>query len=331
MADFDWISEDLGRMKNELRSARNAANCRKIYDCINPSPELMDATDLTLAFRRAFGVFLDPSIISVKCNISTATIYILRDCIYKDIVEYEHTFELETYNLNIIKNINLNSNKKLETLSQLLRQNIKQLIDIINLINNSTDLSFSKYYTQIEQKLYLLTPEFILFLEVFGNHYKAYEWYFAQFKAATQQVNFNKIANDFKVIATDHEQEVKNQVIRITIDSFKNSYYCQNNKEVDLNNDWEYVGYLASIKGIEVAVSDVENKVWESFQDLKEAQQLLIHYYVYQNRYNGLLLDEILTDITKYTYEDLCTYLRIIAKEICKQAYSEWLNQHELE
>lgn len=62
MADFDWITEDLGRIKNELRLARNTASCRKIYDCMNISPELMDTTDLTLAFRRAFGVFLDPSI-----------------------------------------------------------------------------------------------------------------------------------------------------------------------------------------------------------------------------------------------------------------------------
>ena len=107
MADFDWITEDLGRIKNELRLARNTANCRKIYDCMNISPELMDTTDLTLAFRRAFGVFLDPSIISMKFNINTETMYILRDCIHKDIIEYEHTFELETYNLNIIKNINL--------------------------------------------------------------------------------------------------------------------------------------------------------------------------------------------------------------------------------
>lgn len=30
MADFDWITEDLGRIKNELRLARNTANCRKI-------------------------------------------------------------------------------------------------------------------------------------------------------------------------------------------------------------------------------------------------------------------------------------------------------------
>ncbi|EXB72671.1 hypothetical protein [Acinetobacter sp. 230853] len=328
MADFDWITEDLGRIKNELRLARNTANCRKIYDCMNISPELMDTTDLTLAFRRAFGVFLDPSIISMKFNINTETMYILRDCIHKDFIEYEHTFELETYNLNIIKNINLDSEKKYRTLNTLLQININLIIDIITLINNTSELSFSNHYYKIEEKLYNLTPEFILFIEVFGNNYKSYEWYFTQFEAANQKENFNRITNDFKLIATDYENEIKNQIIEISIESFKNSHYCQNNKEINLKNDWEYVGYLASIKGIEVAVSDAENKVLESFQNLKESQKLLLHYYIYQIKYDGLSIDNIPADIKKYTDLDLCTYLGIIAKDICKQAYIEYSNQN---
>lgn len=328
MADFDWITEDLGRMKNELRLARNTANCRKIYDCMNISPELTDTTDLTLAFRRAFGIFLDPSIISVKFNINTETMYILRDCIHKDIIEYEHAFEIETYNLNTIKHIHLDSDKKLKTLNILLQTNINIIIDIINLINNTLDLSLSNYYSQIEEKLYHLTPEFILFIEVFGNNHKAYEWYFAQFEAATQKENFNRITNDLKLIATEYEKEIKNRIIGMTIESFKNSHYCQNNKEINLKNDWEYVGYLASIKGIEVAVSDAENKVLESFQNLKESQKLLLHYYIYQSKYDGLSIDNIPANIKKYTDLDLCTYLGIIAKDICKKAYIEYSNQN---
>lgn len=328
MADFDWITEDLGRIKNELRLARNKASCRKIYDCMNISPELMDTTDLTLAFRRAFGVFLDPSLISVKFNINTETIYILRDCIHKDIVEYEHPLELETYNLNIIKDINLDSDEKYRTLNILLQTNINHIINIINLINNTSDLSLSNNYYEIEKNIYLLTPEFILFLELFGNHHKAYEWYFSQFEAATQKENFNRISNDFKIIAIEYENDIKNQIIEISIESFKNSNYCQNNKDINLKNDWEYVGYLASIKGIEVAVSDTENKVLESFLKLKESQKLLLHYYIYQSKYDDLSIDKMPTDIKKYTYLDLCTYLGIIAKDICKQAYIEYSNQN---
>lgn len=328
MANFDWITEDLGRIKNELRLARNTASCRKIYDCMNISPELMDTTDLTLAFRRAFGVFLDPSLISVKFNINTETIYILRDCIHKDIIEYEHPFELETYNLNLIKEINLDSDEKYRTLNILLQTNINHIIDIVTLINNTSDISLSNNHYEIEKNIYLLTPEFILFLELFGNHYKAYEWYFSQFEAANQKENFNRISNDFKIIAIDYENDIKNQIIEISIESFKNSNYCKNNKDINLNNDWEYVGYLASIKGIEVAVSDTENKVLESFLKLKESQKLLLHYYIYQSKYDDLPIDNMPTDIKKYTYLDLCKYLGIIAKDICKQAYIEYSNQN---
>lgn len=333
-----WISQNIELMKKDLRSARELRESQRFYDLMDHDQDLQNAKDITILLRHCFGIFLDPSIIFIKCNIDTETVYILRECKYKVLDRIDST-ELEIYSPSMGEDLDFESYGDEKEFHTFISNNISRLTDICYSTDRASrrnPLSLSNNGS-IENEIYDLSTEFICLLNLFGNNAKAYKWYYEKYhfqdlqnRWSNKEHAFFKVIKDMKLIANAYEPVIKDQLSNAVIKSLKSSPSFHINEDDAPQNGWELIGYLASTIGFESTLSDVENKVWKYFKTLEEEKQLLLHYYIFQYQSFDLKIDEKMTDITDLTYEDLQTYLRNIAREIASQAYSEWTNTHGL-
>lgn len=336
MTKSDWILNNIEIIKKDFHSAREERNGFGDPDLFLYHQNLEHLIDITLHLRQCFGVLFDASIIFVKLDPLNKIIFILRNHQFQNLDPFQPPI-FEVYSQETCENLDFDSYGNKDHFLYFIQNCIEHIIDITDMINNSCIKleRFFEYNQGLIDNYWQIPPEFIIFLELFGNNLQAYKWHSEKYRLLTlendwhnQSHAFFSVLKDLKKVADAYEPIVKKELRKVIIQNLKKSRTFHIDDDTPPQNMWELAGYLTSNVSFELALSDIENEVLRCFENLEEQKQLLIHYYVFPYQSWELAIDEDISNIANYTTEDLSLYLRSLSQELTHQAHSEWNVTH---
>ena len=335
MQQANWITYHLGKIKEDISTADKFRQQQGFFHSgKNDFQALPTQSDVTVLLKNCFAPLLDPSIRMIKCEPDTPALYILREHLQYDFPDSE--YKLEVYTPDLAADVDCESIDEDENeLRAFIHDNILHLYEISERLHDAKlDIFDSLILDSIEDKLFLLCPDFVNLINLFGNQAKAYKWYakLHQLETLKDDWSFNshsffKVIKDIKKIAEESEYPLNKKISKTVYDQLRASTPFIVNEDDAPANGWEQIGYLAVETGFEYALSDVEAKVLECFKALPKEEQLLLHYHLIDPDYMDLSVSDSFTDISAYTDECLEDYLRSIANQLTSKAYTEWDNK----
>lgn len=321
----NWIKQSINFIRNEM--IKNEIIQIEDENCLL-IPE--NCLDLTSYFKSTFQLFIDPSIVSIQYTAEERILLIFRENL--DTTLYHDLVKIEIYRENVGEDLDLEGIGCEKEFEVLISNNFDYLTECFYLIHQEKKrINTVGLYKGIEQKLLKLNPEFLLLFQLFGVNTKAYQWYDKQFSYQYIETNwryqshsFFTVFEDIKIITATQEPILRESLIQNIIQKLKNSNSNFDHADLDFNNTWEKIGYLAEEVSLDLALNEVNQIALDEFKKLEYSQRITIHYSLLDPSYLELDIDTVLKDVSELTSELIDEYIFKIANNITSVAKMEW-------